>query len=247
MDKRHKMFSMKAQNAPDELENNRLFAEKYRSNIRCGRRRLLTVIVVIAATLSFAEPAFAVRPFVTDDARIVDFGQIEGETWFDFFFQDKRVLPVYNFLLNIVPLNWLEFGASGGIGWDTDNSVTILNPGFQTKLLFARPLDNGPPGLSLVVGMTFPTGRGSQYHKAWGGYAVVPVTMSLFKGWWLLHANLGWVGGWPTAETEAEARHRFYWAVGTEVALGHEDWRFVLEGFAGEPLDPFAGKLAGQT
>lgn len=142
-------------------------------------------------------------------------------------------------------MNWLEFGASGGIGWDTDDSVTVLNPGFQSKLLVTRPRDGGGPGLSALAGVTFPVGRGSQYHEAWSGYAIVPVTMSLFDGWWLWHANLGWVGGWPTAD--APSRHRFFWAVGTEIALGHHDWRFVLESFAGDPLDPFGAEIAGQT
>lgn len=198
-----------------------------------------------ALVLAMARPAEAVRPFVTDDARIADYGQIEGETWFDFLPEGGRVLPVYNFLLNVVPLDWLEFGASGGIGWDTDDSVTILNPGVQAKLLFARPLDMGPPGLSALGGVTFPVGRGSQYQRAWGGYAIAPLTMSLLDGWWLIHGNLGWVGGRPT--DDAPSRHRFFWALGTEVALGHEDWRFVLEAFAGEPLDPFGARLAGQT
>lgn len=42
------------------------------------------------------ETALAVRPFVTDDARIVDVGQIETESWLEYQRQPNLHLGVFN-------------------------------------------------------------------------------------------------------------------------------------------------------
>jgi len=208
----------------------------------------LAALILVAAPT----PAEAVRPFVTDDARIADYGQIEGETWFDFLRQDGRILPIYNALINVIPLDWLELGFAGGIGWDTDDSVTLLNPGLQFKLLFAPPGGGWLPGFSLVVGMTTPWGRGSQHMDAWGAYVIAPMTLSFADDDVLIHGNLGWTGGFGRAGSDerrafGRSHGRFFWGLGTDLAMWHSDARFVLEVFAGEPLDPFGASLAGQT
>jgi len=204
----------------------------------------LMLMVCTVVALILPSPAHAVRPFVTDDARIADVGQIEGETWFDFIPQDGRVMPVYNALFNVVPTDWLELGVSGGIGWDTDNTVTIVNQGLQGKLLFVRPVDGGLPGLSLVVGGILPWGRGSAWMDGYGGYIIAPVSVSLGGGDFLFHGNLGLVSGYPTI---GEAVHRPFWGVGTDIAIGRSDFRGILEVFAGDPFDPLGPSLAGQV
>lgn len=115
------------------------------SNVAASLRRLSRTAPGLFAWLGFfliAEEAKAVRPFVTDDARIAARGQIEGETWLELSRPDGRVLPVYNALLNFELLEWLEIGISGGVGFDVDDRLTFANPGGQAKILFVRPVSD---------------------------------------------------------------------------------------------------------
>lgn len=198
----------------------------------------------LGLALLYPARAEAVRPFVTDDARIAARGQVEGETWLELSRPNGRVLPVYNALLNLVPLEWLEFGLSGGIGWDVDNSITLVNPGFQTKFLFVRPMDNEYPGLSFVMGTIFPAGRGSASSEEQGFYFIVPTTLSLFDGGVEVHANIGWIGA---RLPDNSFEHRPFWGLGADIALGHPDIRAIAEGFAGDPSDTLGPKLAFQA
>ena len=203
---------------------------------------LLAILAALAA-LS-ATTAHAVRPFVTDDGRIADHGQIEGETWLELGNPGRRVVPVYNVLLNIEAQPWLEIGLQGGLGWDVDDTVTIADPSFQLKLLFVRPEDDAWPGVGLVAGVTTPWGRGTASLGATGGYVIVPATVSLFRGFLQIHVNGGWIGA---STPDDPFRNRGFWGLGFDAGLWHEDIRAIAEVFAGDPLDVFGPTFAFQS
>ncbi len=81
---------------------------------RTHARHLRTAVILGAGLLILTLTNTAEAVFVTDDARIADYGQIEGETWFDFLPKGGRVLPVYNFLFNVVPFELARVRRLGG-------------------------------------------------------------------------------------------------------------------------------------
>lgn len=199
---------------------------------------------MLAATFLLPDRALAVRPFVTDDARVADLGQVEGETWLELSRPGGRVLPVYNVLLNVEVLNWLEVSLAGGVGWDVDDRLTLPNPGVQSKILFVRPESDRYPGVAFAAGALFPLGRGSASSDVTAFYAVAPLTLALFDDDLQVHANLGWLfARLPGGSVE----HRPFWGVGADVALFRSDFHAVAETFAGDPSDPLGPKIAFQV
>lgn len=214
------------------------------SSIARSVTKLSAALATIAAAVGIPKQAFAVRPFVTDDARIAARGQLEGETWLELSRPGGRVLPVYNALFNLEVLEWLELSVSSGLGWDIDNKLTLANPSVQTKLLFVRPESDRHPGAALVMGMLFPMGRGSAASDHAGLYVIAPVTLSLFDENLQIHANLGWLAA---ALPDGSLEHRPFWGVGGDVALGRPDIRAIAESFAGDPTDALGPTLGFQV
>jgi hypothetical protein len=200
------------------------------------------VTVVIAGLC--AGPALAVRPFVTDDARIADRGQIEAETWLTVTPTSGSAEVIYNVLLNVVPNDWIEIAASGGIGYDPEESTSVANPALQGKVLFWQPPGAFHPGLALAAGVVLPYGRGGAYRDAIGSYVVAPATLSFFRDDLFIHGNLG-------VTMASDVNHplfaRVFWGIGTDAALWRSDWRVIAEAFAGDPFDALGPSYAGQA
>lgn len=196
------------------------------------------------ASFLITERAHAVRPFVTDDARIAARGQVEGETWLELSRPGGRVLSIYNALLNFELLEWLELGFAGGIGWDVDNRLTFANPGAQAKLLLLRPATDRYPGVALVMGALLPAGRGSASSDDTGFYVIAPFTLALFGDDLQIHANFGWLGA---SLPDGSFEHRPFWGLGADVALGRPDIRAIAEAFAGDPSDTLGPRLGFQA
>lgn len=195
-------------------------------------------------------PAHAVRPFVTDDARIISAGQLEMETWPELLRSEGR-LHVGHHLMGGVSVNeWFELIVGGGVGLDPGPAVTVPNPVIQPKLLVWRAEDDGFPGLSVATGLTLPVGRGSMFDEATGFYVIAPITSRLFRDWLLVHANVGFTSayapdGLPTMG-EGVFSMRPYWGFGLDVGVGHPDARLIVEAYDGDPFEALGPEYAFQ-
>lgn len=201
-------------------------------------------LFALSLALTAATPALAVRPFVTDDARIVDIGQIETETWFEYQRQPGRSFGMFNFMGGLTVNRWLEILGGSGVGLDSQGSLNVLNPVITPKLLFWEAAENGSPGLALAVGVTLPLGTGELYQEATGFYAFAPITSRLLNDGLMLHLNIGGRGAYvPNQGTTL----RPYWGIGTEIAVfGHNAPHLVLEAYSGDPFEALGPSIAAQ-
>lgn len=144
--------------------------------------RRLAACALVAATA----PAWGARPMVTDDARIVDPGACQLETWTRFNRDDNEywALPGCN------PTGNLEITV-GGANLVTDDpyfsgrSTTIQ---IQGKTLF-KPLETNGYGIGLAVGGVIRSQGLSQQVPSY--YFYVPVSTSFMDDRLVMHFNAG--------------------------------------------------------
>lgn len=187
----------------------------------------------------------AIRPFVTDDARINDAGQMEIESWLETGYADKTwsPAPAFNFMVATTVSDWLEIIAGSGVGRDGNGKFTLANPVIQPKLLLLSAEKNGRPGLALGAGTTFDAGMGELHDRGNSSYLIGMTSWRLYDDWLVTHINYG-------ARMDRARRHtpkfRPHWGVGIDAGLIQEDFRFIIEAYAGDPLHLHAPKVASQ-
>lgn len=157
-------------------------------------RCLLTILVAMAPA------AHAARPFVTDDARVVDRGGCQVETFVKR--QQRRdesefwILPACN--------PWGAELTAGHARVDStpngDTRTTVL----QAKMLL-KPLVSNGPGFALALGMLSGTAN-SPYFNAIGSFSFADDRV-------VLHTNLGGI------RDNAAKVSRGTWGAGAEVLL----------------------------
>jgi hypothetical protein len=213
-------------------------------------KKQFAFFIACAALFVSFQQAEAVRPFVTDDARIVDRGQIEIEMWLDAHVHDGIARPSFNVVLGFSPLEWLQFLFGGGIGLDSANGFQagIANPTVQAKFLFTR-IGEGitQPGFSLVLGGVLPVGLGYLKEEAGGFFLIAPITFRFFGEWLLIHINVGLTGGFYLDHTKP-IDIRPFWGIGFDVGLGLQQLRLIGEAYAGDPFEiekPFIAAQLG--
>jgi hypothetical protein len=206
-------------------------------------RRHVVVVACLCATAATA-PAHAVRPFVTDDARIVDEGQFTSELWLEHVRVGGTGENSLHALAGVALTQWLELTAVGSAGLDTTPWRELSNPVLQAKLLLRRSEADGATGIAVSTGYIPNAGSGSARVQGDGAYALMLLTKRLRDDALLLHANLGMTGSRTAA---AGDRLRPYWGFGAEFALGPDPrWRGVAEVFSGDPFDPQRSRVAAQ-
>ena len=179
-----------------------------------------------------------VRPFITDDSRVVGHRLAQMESWIRV---DKEsgqhwALAAYG------PTRWLEVTAGGVWGYQVDeNSKRQLSyalPLVQAKMLLRPYVPNKPPGVGLVVGSFLPNGKGFFRPPGYGTFAYTTITQSIGKpDQFLLHLNLG--GNYqrlPQGDTLIGT-----WGIGTQFRV-YKGWNAVAELFSGDPYIPGTGK-----
>ena len=214
--------------------------------------------VILALLFAPIQASYAVRPFVTDDARIADYGQVEIESWMEVSHAegDFGDAPGFNSMLGITPLDWLEVIAGSGFARATNDKWAIANPIVQTKVLFTRAEANGDPGLAFVSGATFDIGQTTvaaggtvdesvnpKYKLGDNYYAIGLMTYRLLNDSVQLHTNFG-----LRAEHQSGIglRMRPYWGIGFDAAIIGDDIHAIAEAYAGDPLAYNAPLYAGQ-
>ena len=212
----------------------------------------------LALFLCLSNPASAVRPFVTDDARIADYGQLETESWMEVTHAEGAFgdSPGLNTMIGLTPLDWLEIIAGTGFARSSNDKYAIANPVIQTKVLFTQAEDDGTPGYAFTSGATFDVGQTTlaagattdedlnpKYKLGDNYYAIGLMTKRLFDDTVQVHANLG-----LRAEHQSGIglRLRPYWGIGIDAEVLRKDIHAIAEAYAGDPLQYNAPLYAGQ-
>ncbi len=196
--------------------------------------------------LSIFSTAGAVRPFVTDDARIVDYGQFEMENWLEVTRAQGEFGPApgINVMAGVSISDAIEILLGWGAGHDPNETVTLANPVITGKLLLKKTLDDGAPGYAVSMASALDEGRGSMYAEGRVYNFIGMSSWRLLNDKLNIHVNLGIR---HDGDGQNHFRTRPYWGVGLEAATAYPKLHFVAESFAGDPLVPNAPNYAIQT
>jgi len=202
------------------------------------KRARLPSVLVLLASLGVGGEARAIRPFITDDARVVGRGHVQLESWFR---RDRESLQGWT-VGAIGPTEWLElsvgavFGSAHGEG--ATPSFALSLPLVQAKGLLKEATPNGLPGFAVAAGVIPPLGRGAFVPDGLAYYGYLAATESLFREEAVLvHVNLGLAGA---ALGERSASAQLTWGAGTQIRL-LGDFHGVFEIFSGDPYAPSPG------
>lgn len=199
----------------------------------------------IYSLLFYSSHVHAVRPFVTDDARIVDYGQIETETWIESTRANGEwnPAPAINAIGSTSVNNWLQILVGTGSGFDRDGNSGISNPLLSAKVLLKAATEGVSPGYALSYTSTFDNGRGSFQEHGKVQSIVGMSTYRLLEDRLNIHINLG-------LRTDQERNHasrtRPLWGLGVDVETFSPKNRFVAEVFSGDPLTLNSPRYATQ-
>jgi hypothetical protein len=161
--------------------------------------RLVLLLLLLASG-----PAQAARPFVTDDARIVDQGGCQVET----FVKDQRRFDEREFWFLPACNPW---GAELTLGYARvdstpfgDTSTTVM----QAKTLL-KPLATNGAGFALTLG-TLANDRFSPYVNGIGSFSFADDRV-------VVHSNVGAIRDQTRADEPS--RSRWTWGIGAEILL----------------------------
>ena len=176
-------------------------------------KTLLILMAAAPAVLFIHGPSFAVRPFITDDARIASTEEIQIETSLRVDQERVQNLNVVSFGLTKSLEGSFNFIDGYMREDETRNRLSAAGPGFQLKYLFTDGKAAGFPATGFVAGVTPPYGVGSSTfaNPSWGDYLYAVVTKFFFKDLETLnlHVNVGFNNSY-----EGRAKTSFSWGVG---------------------------------
>lgn len=208
----------------------------------CWSLRLLLSLLVFFRIVLNANPAEAVRPFVTDDARIVYKGQLETESYSGITLNDGQK-PVFEIrsLQGMSVTDRLEIIAGGfGVNYQ-DRQARPLDMLFQPKYVLHRSF-GAIPSVSAAAAMLFPL---SGNRQQWNSYAMTHVSWFLFTpegsldpydNGLAIHLNLGTKSQYD-AGPGGRYTSKLYWAAGFEAITFTRKVRFLGEVFNGDPFN----------
>jgi hypothetical protein len=207
--------------------------------------RSLAYAVSLVGVL-IAPRALAVRPFITDDARVVGKHQAQVESWVRY---DRTALQQWA-VPAIGPIAPLEvtLGAVHGIAIHPNPHYSLAAPLLQAKLLLHAAVTDGLPGVAIIAGTFFPFGYGD-FRSPVSGFTYLAATEVIGNDDVLLHANLGFAAAQlerttGNAQLDKHARYRFTWGIATQVHL-YGAANLAAEIFSGDPYAEVSGG-AGQ-
>jgi hypothetical protein len=204
--------------------------------------------LVLLTVVFDGQQALAVRPFVTDDARITYPGQLETESWIELG-TTRGQKPEWGLhvLTGTTVSDRLEIIAGWtGISYQ-DRRIHLDDLVVQPKYLLYRSF-GAIPSVSAAVGVLAPI---SGNRQLWNSYAMVHVSWFLdmpegstdpYDNGLAIHINLG-----TKSQYHAGLSGRYttkpYWGIGFEVKTPiSRDFRFLGEVFNGDPFD-FEGEF----
>lgn len=176
-----------------------------------------------------------VRPFITDDARVVGNQLFQIETWGRL---DKANLQWW-VLAAYGPTSWLELTAGWvkGADFEPERGFAYALPLIQAKFLLKEYKPNQIPGFGLVLGTFLPHGQGSLKPPGYGTFGFLTVTQSLGEGdKFLFHGNVGF----NYLHIAGEHQWLNTWGIGTQIKT-YGGFHLVGEMFSGDPYVPGSG------
>ncbi len=184
--------------------------------------------MALVGTLFLALPAWAARPFVTDDARLTTEGSCQLESWTRFYEGNRELwaLPACN------PSGNLEFTAGGGQAADYEQGLTTSDQVLQLKTLW-RPLTTNGWGWGLAVGRVLHPEIHPGPNQLGNTYAYIPLSLSLRDDRLVLHGNLGWL------RDHASDRDTTTWGLGGEFYPLTPRLALIAETFGDERNPPW--------
>jgi hypothetical protein len=159
---------------------------------------------ILVAGVVLVVPAWAARPFVTDDARLTTAGSCQLESWVRLYEASSEfwALPACN------PGSNLEITLGGGRASYT-GAHTTDDYVLQVKTLF-KPLVARGWGWGLAVGRVEHPEIAPGPNQLGTTYAYLPFSASLAEDRFFLHANVGWL------RDKASQQDRNTWGLGGE-------------------------------
>ncbi|HRG99560.1 MAG TPA: hypothetical protein PLR99_25110 [Polyangiaceae bacterium] len=194
--------------------------------------RWVSAVVGASALLFGPREAHAIRPFITDDARVVGKGHLQLETYWR---RDRSSLQQW-VLPAIGPTDWMELTLGGVHGLSQLGRAgaplyAVGGPLLQGKFLLRETVPNKPPGVAVSGGVLAPVGRGGFEAPGWSGFSYLAFTQAFLKeDDFLIHANLGF----SAVSAPGMAPAKFTWGVGTQVETLY-DFHLIAEVFSGDP------------
>lgn len=184
------------------------------------------------ALTTAAGSALAVRPFITDDARVVGERAAQVETWVRV---DKNgtqhwLAPAFG------PVAPLEVSMIGVHGRD-EGKYSASFPILQLKALALETKEGAKiPGLALVGGTVGTGGFGSLRSRKWDTFTYAALSESVLpEDKLLFHQNLGVF----VATVDQRRKAQVTWGVGTQVHV-LRGFHAVGELFSGDPYESHA-------
>lgn len=178
-----------------------------------------------------------IRPFITDDARVVGERLAQLETWVRF---DKEagqhwILGAYG------ATEKLELTLGGLYGYqvehDSKKTFSYGLPLLQAKYLFRETMANKAPGFGMVTGTFLPAGQGSFKPAGYGTFGFLTVSQGLGESdKFLFHVNLG--GNY--LHIDGSNNLISTWGIGTQIKA-YKSMYLVGEVFSGDPYIPGTG------
>lgn len=183
-----------------------------------------------------------VRPFITDDARVVGNRLAQLESWFRV---DKDAGQQW-LMLAYGPSEKLELSVGGVGGFENEtNGQRVFSyalPLLQAKYLFKPYGYRKGPGLGLVVGSFLPTGKGGFRPPDFGTFAFTTISQCIGeKEDVLIHLNTGI----NFLHNNTQQSLLGTWGLGSQIRAIH-GLHWVGEVFSGDPYVPGSG-LTWQT
>lgn len=206
-----------------------------------GRAGLIVSLFVVLAVVSQGQEASAVRPFVTDDARVVYPGQLEVENFGGVTMSRGRT-PGFEVrsLQGTSVTDRLEIIA-GGFGFQYEHSkMTPQDLVLQPKYVLYRSFGL-VPSVSAAAAVLAPL---SGNRQLWNSYNMLHVSWFLFTprgstdpydNGLAIHINLGTKGQY-NAGLGGRWTHKTYWAAGFEAITFSRELRVLGEIFNGDPF-----------
>lgn len=201
---------------------------------------IVSLILALALLVAQSE-AHAIRPFVTDDARVVGgrLGQVESWLVLD------RQESAHNTLFAIGPTNWLEItsGFTHGGGYQGAASNYGITGGIlQAKALIRETKSNDWPGVAFAAGVVPPFGSGSPKPDGVGIFGYAALSQSFFNDDLLFHVNLGVT----TIKEETQWKPTLTAGFGYQAKIIGK-LNSVGEIYRGDPYDPTMRVMASQV
>lgn len=183
--------------------------------------------------------AYAIRPFVTDDARIVGEGIAQVETWAVF----DRHTATHNALFAIGPTDWLEItsGFAHSYKFVDKQGYGISGGLLQFKALLRDTKPNQGPGVSFSVGVIPAFGSGSLTPDGVTKFGYAILSQSFFNDDLLFHVNLG-----TSSRKDMQQTHTLTAGFGFQARI-IGGLHAVAEIYHGDPYNPTIQAMASQV